>query len=242
MESLHKQEKVLQNFEFDGASAQLVEWTETLWCGKVKYAPNYTGEPDVEKLMEEFVALGEAELSPLDPEEGWDVCLSINYLSDQRPSGVFFGFQVESRRQPEGFDQLWLPGGRFLRVEINEATARALDSEPWTGGGAPLPVGQRQPGAPAGLPGAGQRPAHCGVLPPQPRREHRGLLALCAGGRLGRERRSRFGQTTGPTGCGPFRRCGADGRRPAGRQTRKTAKAAPPMEPRKKCGEIPRKG
>ncbi len=134
MESLHKPEKVLQNFEFDGASAQLVEWTETLWCGKVKYAPNYTGEPDVEKLMEEFVALGEAELSPLDPEEGWDVCLSINYLSDQRPSGVFFGFQVESRRQPEGFDQLWLPGGRFLRVEINEATARALDSEPWTGG------------------------------------------------------------------------------------------------------------
>ena len=76
MESLHKQEKVLQNFQFDGASAQLVEWTETLWCGKVKYAPNCTDAPDVEKLMEEFVALGEAELSPVDPEEGWDVCLS----------------------------------------------------------------------------------------------------------------------------------------------------------------------
>ncbi len=134
MESLHKQEKVLQNFQFDGASAQLVEWTETLWCGKVKYAPNCTDEPDVEKLMEEFVALGEAELSPVDPEEGWDVCLSINYLSNQRPSGVFFGFHVEGRRQPEGFDLLWLPGGRFLRVEINESTARALDSEPWTGG------------------------------------------------------------------------------------------------------------
>ena len=58
MESLHKQEKVLQNFQFDGASAQLVEWTETLWCGKVKYAPNCTDEPDVEKLMEEFVAQG----------------------------------------------------------------------------------------------------------------------------------------------------------------------------------------
>ena len=101
MESLHKQEKVLQNFQFDGASAQLVEWTETLWCGKVKYAPNCTDEPDVEKLMEEFVALGEAELSPVDP---------------------------------EGFDLLWLPGGRFLRVEINESTAQALDSEPWTGG------------------------------------------------------------------------------------------------------------
>ena len=134
MESLHKQEKVLQNFQLDGASAQLVEWTETLWCGKVKYAPNCTDEPDVEKLMEEFVALGEAELSPVDPEEGWDVCLSINYLSNQRPSGVFFGFHVEGRRQPEGFDLLWLPGGRFLRVEINESTAQALDSEPWTGG------------------------------------------------------------------------------------------------------------
>ena len=47
---------------------------------------------------------------------------------------MFFGFHVEGRRQPEGFDLLWLPGGRFLRVEINESTARALDSEPWTGG------------------------------------------------------------------------------------------------------------
>ena len=117
MESLHKQEKVLQNFQFDGASAQLVEWTETLWCGKVKYAPNCTDEPDVEKLMEEFVALGEAELSPVDPEEGWDVCLSINYLSNQRPSGVFFGFHVEGRRQPEGFDLLYSPelGARLVR-------------------------------------------------------------------------------------------------------------------------------
>lgn len=134
MESLHKQEKVLENFQFNGAEAQLVEWTETLWCGKVKYAADFTGEPDVEKLMEEFVALGEAELSPIDPEPGWDVCLSLNYLSDQRPSGVFFGFLVENRRQPEGFDLLWLPGGHFLRLEISEKTAKALEAEPWTGG------------------------------------------------------------------------------------------------------------
>lgn len=136
--ALHRQETVLAHYEVDGAAVELVEWGETLWCGKIRYAAGPTGEPDVEKLMEEFVALGEAELSPVDPEPGWDVCMSFNYLSDQRPSGVFFGFLVESRAQPQGFDLQWLPGGQYLRVEINEQTARALQTEPWEGGAPPF--------------------------------------------------------------------------------------------------------
>ena len=97
---------------------------------KIILPPN----PYSEKLRAFLAPLVPPDSAFLDPEEGWDVCLSINYLSNQRPSGVFFGFHVEGRRQPEGFDLLWLPGGRFLRVEINESTAQALDSEPWTGG------------------------------------------------------------------------------------------------------------
>lgn len=138
MKSLHKQETLLKSYDIGGASVQLVEWEESLWCGKVLYARDNYGEPDVERLMRDFVALGEAELSPNDPEEGWDVCLSFNYLSNQRPSGVFFGFQVENSRQPEGFDLVWLPAGQYLRLEINEAAAKALESEPWTGGVPPF--------------------------------------------------------------------------------------------------------
>ena len=138
MESMHKQERVLETFDLDGASVQLVEWEESLWCGKILYAKNPVDEPDVEQLMKDFVALGEAELSPNGPEEGWDVCLSFNYLSGQRPSGVFFGFLVESRRQPEGFDMVWIPAGRYLRLEINEQTDKALDKQPWTGGVPPF--------------------------------------------------------------------------------------------------------
>lgn len=135
----HPHEKVLETYELgQGASAQLVQWDETLWCGKIRFAADSVNEPDVEKLMEEFVALGDAELSPIDPEPGWDVCMSFNYLSAQRPSGVFFGFLVQSHRQPEGFDMRWLPEGKYLRVEINEDTARALESEPWTGGVPPF--------------------------------------------------------------------------------------------------------
>lgn len=135
----HAHETVLESFDLGGgACAQLVRWEETLWCGKIRFAENNTDEPDVEKLMEEFVALGEAELSPVDPEAGWDVCMSFNYLSSERPSGVFFGFLVESHKQPEGFDMRWLPEGQYLKVEINEATAKALDSEPWTGGVPPF--------------------------------------------------------------------------------------------------------
>lgn len=135
----HRHEKVLESYDLGGgASAQLVLWGETLWCGKIRFAEDNQNEPDVEKLMEEFVALGEAELSPVDPEAGWDVCMSFNYLSDQRPSGVFFGFLVPGHKQPEGFDMRWLPEGQYLKVEINEATAKALESEPWTGGVPPF--------------------------------------------------------------------------------------------------------
>lgn len=125
----------MENYDLGGgASAQLVHWEETLWCGKIRFAEDPVNEPDVEKLMEEFVALGDAGLSPIDPEAGWDVCMSFNYLSKQRPSGVFFGFFVQSHKQPKGFDMRWLPEGHYLRVEINESTAKALESEPWTGG------------------------------------------------------------------------------------------------------------
>ncbi len=131
----HIQEKILETFDLgSGASAQLVRWDETLWCGKILFAENNTDEPDMEKLMEEFVALGDAELSPVDPEAGWDVCMSFNYLSAERPSGVFFGFLVQSHKQPRGFDMRWPPEGRYLKLEINEQTARVLESEPMEGG------------------------------------------------------------------------------------------------------------
>ncbi len=58
----HSQEKVLKTYNLgQGASAELVQWEETLWCGKLRIAENNTDEPDIEKLMEEFVALGDAE-------------------------------------------------------------------------------------------------------------------------------------------------------------------------------------
>lgn len=134
MGDLHRQEKILETFDVNGAAVQLVSWEETLWCGKILFAKDNQSEPDVEQLMQDFVALADTEASPVDPEPGWDVCMSFNYLTDQRPSGVFFGFLVRDHKQPEGFDMRWLPEGRYLRLEINEATARALDSEPWTGG------------------------------------------------------------------------------------------------------------
>lgn len=133
-EPLHRHETVLESYTVNGAQADLVAWEESLWCGKQRYAADSVNEPDIEKLMEEFMALGDAELSPNQPEEGWDVCMSFNYLSNQRPSGVFFGFLVESRDQPQGFDQIWLPPGQYMRVPVTEETARAMEEEPWQGG------------------------------------------------------------------------------------------------------------
>lgn len=40
MEALHIQEKVVKTFEYNGIKVDLVEWTDTIWCGKVGYGCN----------------------------------------------------------------------------------------------------------------------------------------------------------------------------------------------------------
>ena len=50
----HPQETVIKTYHYNGITVDLLEWSETLWCGKVGYAANHTDEPDVEKIMEDF--------------------------------------------------------------------------------------------------------------------------------------------------------------------------------------------
>ena len=57
-EPLHRHETVLESYTVNGAQADLVAWEESLWCGKQRYAADNVNEPDIEKLMEEFMALG----------------------------------------------------------------------------------------------------------------------------------------------------------------------------------------
>lgn len=131
MSILHPQEKIINAFSWRGITAELVEWTESCWCGKIGYAENNSDEPDVGAVMDAFFA---ADAPAGGREENWDVCISFNYLSGERPNGVMFGFYVGTEVQPECFDVVKLPPALYMRVQICDETAAALGCEPWKGG------------------------------------------------------------------------------------------------------------
>lgn len=127
----HPQEKIVKTFYYREIPVDLVEWSDTVWCGKIGYADNNTDEPDVEKIMGDFMSVSAI---PDSREENWDICMSVNYLSQERPNGVMFGFLVAGEAQPDPYDIVTVPGARFLRIRLCEETAKALGHEPWTGG------------------------------------------------------------------------------------------------------------
>lgn len=134
MENGHKHEKMLKSFNYQGTKVDVVEWNESIWCGKVGYADDNIDEPNVEQVMNDFMAICIPSVIPNNREEYWDVCMSINYLTEERPNGVFFGFRVETDIQPECYDIIQVPSTVYMRVEICNETFRASDVEPWTGG------------------------------------------------------------------------------------------------------------
>lgn len=129
---LHPQETFIETYNCNGVSVDLIEWTATVWCGKIGYAADCINEPDVEKIMCDFMSLSGKAVSRR--ENDWDVCLSVNYLSAERPNGVMFAFLTDAGPQPEGFDLFCIPPARFLRIRLCKETAEALDRDPWQGG------------------------------------------------------------------------------------------------------------
>lgn len=126
--SLHPQETVLEAYSWEGAQAVLVEWEKSHWCGKLRYANTNREQPDTNKLFEEFYALAEADLSPNEPEENWHAILCFNAFTERWPSGTFIGFLTASSEQPQGFDQIWVEAGQFLRVELSEENQGGIHS------------------------------------------------------------------------------------------------------------------
>lgn len=132
----HPQENIIETFNYNGVTVDLVEWKDTIWCGKIGYAVNNTDEPDVDKIMNEFQALHIHNVTVNDREEAdWDVCMSVNYFSAERPNGVMFGFLVGTERQSDGYDVYKVPSARYMRINMRDETAIALGHEPLRGGG-----------------------------------------------------------------------------------------------------------
>jgi DNA-binding transcriptional MerR regulator/DNA gyrase inhibitor GyrI len=129
----HPQEQIIETFNYNGIPVEVVEWDATIWCGKIGYAENDRDEPDVGPILSGYMALPIPSINErLEPD--WDVCMSVNYLSKERPNGVMFADLVGTENQPEGFDVYKLPAGQYLRLAINEDSAKALGSQLWEGG------------------------------------------------------------------------------------------------------------
>lgn len=132
---VHPQEQLVQSFPRGDVTVELVQWPDSIWCGKLGYAADGSDEPDVEKLLQGYMALdfSRAALAEGDGE----ACFSLQYLSSRLPSGVMFARPALSESQPEEFDILKLPGARYLRVKLDGKTAAYLGCEPWQGGTPP---------------------------------------------------------------------------------------------------------
>jgi len=111
MNTLHAHETLVEAFDYCGVTVELVEWKETLWCGKIGYAANNTDEPDVDRIAAEMAEA--VKVAPNMREEEWETCLSFNYLSDSRPNGVMFAFRVEACNQQGLYDVISVPCGRI---------------------------------------------------------------------------------------------------------------------------------
>jgi len=130
----HPQETIIETFDHNGVTVEVVEWTETIWCGTVAYATSNTDEPDVEKALNDYFAITSKAPENGKLEDGWSVCISINYLSVNHPNGVMFGSLVGTEQQADGYAIYKVPAQRFMRIRITDETAKALGREPWKGG------------------------------------------------------------------------------------------------------------
>ena len=71
MENGHKHEKMLKSFNYHGAKVDVVQWDESIWCGKVGYADDNIDEPNVEQIMNDFMATYIPTVIPNNREAYW---------------------------------------------------------------------------------------------------------------------------------------------------------------------------
>lgn len=128
----HPHETVLETYQYNGISVELVQWDAAVWCGSLEYAVNNTDEPDVETALHRFMALSPDAVRKA--EEAWDTCISLNYLCEVRPRGVMFAVLAASDAVPEGCDVLHTPASLYMRITPDEETAAAVGEQPWEGG------------------------------------------------------------------------------------------------------------
>ncbi|MCL2512532.1 MAG: effector binding domain-containing protein [Oscillospiraceae bacterium] len=136
----HPQERIVDTFKYNGMSVEVVEWDETIWCGKIGYQGETTNDPNVDwvqPILDGYFAL-DISTAKERIEPDWAVCINLNHLTSERPNGVMCADLVGTENQPDGFDVHKVPDGKYMRFAINDDSAKALGAQPWEGGMPPF--------------------------------------------------------------------------------------------------------
>jgi hypothetical protein len=135
----HAHETVIETIDHNGAIFDVVEWTETIWCGKAAYAMNAEDGLFVDRAMDGYSALDCSKANgKFDPP--LDGLLNFNHTERATGfKGVMFGEIVTTDKQPDGFDVYRLPAAKWMRLRIDTGfTDKQLGREPYYSGPPPF--------------------------------------------------------------------------------------------------------
>ena len=133
----HPQERIVDTIRYNSMSVEVVQWDETIWCGKMECAKNNTDEPDMGKVSDDFSTQNPAAINKR-LEAAANTLLHFDFLTSERPATAMFAFLVNTEKQPDGFDVKKVPPGQYMRLDLSPESAEALGVDPWDGGAPPV--------------------------------------------------------------------------------------------------------
>ena len=133
----HPQEHIVDTYRYNGMSVDVVGWGETLWCGKIEYAGDNAGEPDMRRVSDDFLAQDRTAIE-CRLEIAANALLHFDFQTSERPAAAMFAFLTGTENQPDGFDVKRVPPGQYMRLDLTGESAEALGVDPWDGGAPPV--------------------------------------------------------------------------------------------------------
>lgn len=123
----HPVEKIVQTITYKGVEFEVVERPDVIWVGCVAYADNNSDPafPDDDmKLLKRYQSLIDVPKQDL-INPNWSASISINYYTNDKPSGIMFAQETYSDKQDKRYDLFTQPGGLWIRL-LNDKSAAAL--------------------------------------------------------------------------------------------------------------------
>ena len=122
----HPVEKLVQTILYKSVEFEVVERPDVIWVGCIDYAQNNSDESDIDATEKRIVELWETVPVNNKINPDWSASLGINYFSNDKPCGMFFGSESYTDKQDERYDIFIQPGGLWLRFCVDENSATQL--------------------------------------------------------------------------------------------------------------------